>query len=388
MKLATYAINSDKSAGRLFKEQFESCRFPFLKDRERIIHSSAFRRLEYKTQVFVNHAGDHYRTRLTHTLEVAQVTKHISYELGINSDLAETIALCHDIGHPPFGHAGEDGLNEAAKEFGGFDHNVQTMKVLTHLEQRYAEFDGLNLSWETLEGAVKHNGPIIGKHSKYEVVPKEIQELSDKFDLRLDSFASLEAQVAGIADDIAYCNHDIDDGIRASTITLEELRSIELIDRIYQGVQSAYPKESKARILNETIRRIVKEMISDLVSETSKLIKNNNIKSVEDIRNLGEPLARFSRDMNQTKNDLKKFLMEKVYRDYRVNRMTIKARQIVSELFDILMEQPDCLPNDWYAKVKGKSSKVKATVIIDYIAGMTDRFAIEEHRKLFNPNYY
>jgi len=388
MKLATYAINSDKSSGRLFNEQFESCRFPFLKDRERIIHSSAFRRLEYKTQVFVNHAGDHYRTRLTHTLEVAQVTKHISYELGINSDLAETIALCHDIGHPPFGHAGEDGLNEAANEFGGFDHNVQTMKVLTYLEQRYAEFDGLNLSWETLEGAVKHNGPIIGKHSKYKVVPKEIQELSDKFDLRLDSFASLEAQVAGLADDIAYCNHDIDDGIRAGTITLEELRRIELIDRIYQSVQVAYPKEDKARILNETIRRIVKEMVSDLVRETSGLIKDNKIITPEDVRNLGKPLACFSKEMNKTKDDLKSILMEKVYRDYRVNRMTIKAKRIVSDLFDLLMKQPDCLPTDWHAKVKDKTSKEKASVIKDYIAGMTDRFAIEEHRKLFNPNYY
>jgi dGTPase len=381
MKLATYACSPEQTAGRMHKEQFESDRMPYLKDRDRVIQSSAFRRLEYKTQVFVNHAGDHYRTRLTHTLEVAQISKVIAYELGLSQDLAETIALCHDLGHPPFGHAGEEGLNEAAKDFGGFDHNIQTMKILTYLEQRYAEFDGLNLTWETLEGAVKHNGPL-------KKVPSEIARFSDKFNLRLDSFASLEAQVAGMADDIAYCNHDIDDGIRAGIIHLEDLKHIQPIGAIYDSVVVAYPTANTSRITNETIRRLVKHMINDLVHETKRNIEFHNIKSVNEVRNLSKPLATFSKETEAMKNTLKEFLMNNVYRNYRVNRMTIKAKQIMGDLFKMLMDQPNCLPTEWFAKVKNKTDSEKAVIVKDYIAGMTDRFAIEEHRKLFNPNYF
>ncbi len=381
MKLAAYAINPEQSVGRLHKEQFDSERMPYLKDRDRVIHSAAFRRLEYKTQVFVNHAGDHYRTRLTHSLEVAQISKVIALELGLNQDLTETIALCHDLGHPPFGHAGEEGLSEAAKNYGGFDHNVQTMKVITYLEQRYAEFDGLNLTWETLEGAVKHNGPMKNPS-------QEISKFSEKFNLRLDSYASLEAQVAGLADDIAYCNHDIDDGIRAGIITLDDLRHISLIGSIYESVLVAYPKAGQSRVINETIRRLVKHMVNDLVHETKRNIQFHNINSVQGIRELGKPLTIFSKETETMKNSLKQFLMEKVYRNYRVNRMTLKAKRIIKDLFDIFIEQPNCLPTDWYNKTKDKPDLEKAVVIKDYIAGMTDRFAIEEHKKLINPSHF
>lgn len=381
MKLAPYACNPEQSAGRLYKEQFESERMPYLKDRDRVIQSAAFRRLEYKTQVFVNHAGDHYRTRLTHTLEVAHIAKVVAYELGLSQDLAETIALCHDLGHPPFGHAGEEGLNEAAKDFGGFDHNVQTMKIITFLEQRYAEFDGLNLTWETLEGAVKHNGPL-------KKIPTEIAKFSDKFNLRLDTFPSLEAQIAGMADDIAYCNHDIDDGIRAEILTLDELKHIQPIGAIYDSVLVAYPTANSSRIINETIRRIVKHMINDLVHETKRNIQFHNIHSAHDLRALSQPIAVFSKDIEKMKNALKEYLMQHVYRNYRVNRMTIKAKQIIGDLFARLMQQPDCLPTDWYTKIRNKTEQEKAIIVKDYIAGMTDRYAIEEHRKLFNPNYF
>lgn len=381
MKLAPYACHPEQSAGRLHKEQYESERMPYLKDRDRVIHSAAFRRLEYKTQVFVNHAGDHYRTRLTHSLEVAQISKVIAFELGLNQELTEVIALSHDLGHPPFGHAGEQGLDEAAKKFGGFDHNVQTIKVLTFLEQRYAEFDGLNLTWETLEGAVKHNGPI-------KQPPLEIARFSEKFNLRLDSYASLEAQVAGLADDIAYCSHDIDDGIRAGIIKIEDIKQIQPLGAIYESVIVAYPTATASRIINETIRRIVKHMVNDLVHETKRHIKFNNINSVNEIRNMTSAVAQFSKETEAMKNALKDYLMQNVYRNYRVNRMTQKAIKIMKDLFAAFMDQPDCLPTEWFTKTKNKTDLEKAAIVKDYIAGMTDRFAIEEHKKLFNPNYY
>jgi dGTPase len=388
MKLSSYACDPEKSAGRLHKEKFESIRLPYFKDRDRVIHSSAFRRLEYKTQVFVNHAGDHYRTRLTHSLEVAQISKLISAELGLNQELSETVALCHDIGHPPFGHAGEDGLNEAAQEFGGFDHNVQTMRVITYLEQKYPEFDGLNLTWETLEGVAKHNGPFEGKENKNRKTPKILTEISNKFNLRLDTFPSLEAQVAGYSDDIAYSNHDIDDGIRAGLIKIEDLRGIHPIGSIHDSVLSAYPNTTLPKIISETIRRIVKHMINDLIHETQRNIDFHKIKSPQDARDADREIVCFSEETLLMKNKLRSFLMDNVYRNYRVNRMTFKAKQIVTDLFNRLMEQPDCLPTEWYDKIVGKSTIDKANIIIDYIAGMTDRYAIEEHRKLFNPIYF
>ncbi len=255
------------------------------------------------------------------------------------------------------------------------------MKVLTFLEQRYAEFDGLNLSWETLEGAVKHNGPV-------KQPPLEIARFSEKFNLRLDSYASLEAQVAGLSDDIAYCAHDIDDGIRAGIINLDDLKHIQPIGAIYESVKVAYPTATNSRIINETIRRIVKHMINDLVHETRRNIDFNRINSVSDVRSLGSAVARFSSETEAMKNQLKDYLMQHVYRNYRVNRMTQKAIRLMKDLFTVFMEQPDCLPTEWFSKTKNKSDIEKAVVVKDYIAGMTDRFAIEEHKKLYNPNYY
>jgi dGTPase len=390
MKLASYACDPMKTAGRMHKEKFEINHLnPFLKDRDRVIHSAAFRRLEYKTQVFVNHVGDHYRTRLTHTLEVSQVARMIARKLDLNEDLAETIALCHDLGHPPFGHAGEDGLNEAAKNYGGFDHNLQTVKVLTQLEQRYAEFDGLNLTWETIEGTVKHNGPVEGPLAKStKQTPTLLKSLSAQIDLQLASFPSLEAQVAGLADDIAYCSHDIDDGIRAGMFKLEELKGIKCIADIYNSVKAAFPAINETRQLNETIRHLVKFMIEDLVFETKKSLDAYKISSPDDVRKHPKALVKFSPEVEDMRDSLKSFLMERVYRHYRVNRMTIKGKQIISELFFCLLEKPECLPTDWYLKTKEHDKKEVAGFIIDYIAGMTDRYAIEEHKKLFNPDYF
>lgn len=390
MKLASYACNPLKTAGRIHEEKFAiNNRNPFLKDRDRVIHCVAFRRLEYKTQVFVNHVGDHYRTRLTHTLEVSQIARTVARELDLNEDLAETLALCHDLGHPPFGHAGEDGLNEAAIKYGGFDHNLHTIKILTQLEQRHAEFDGLNLTWETLEGTIKHNGPIEGKYStKGKKTPKLIAELSKQKDLMLSTFPSLEAQVATLSDDIAYCNHDIDDGIRAGMFKLEDLKSIREIGDIYDAVKSAYPGINQTRLTNETIRRLLKFMIDDLIFETQKNIEQLGIKDVGDVRKQTQAIAMFSPSVEKMKNKLKAFLMENVWRDYRVNRMSIKGKQIIFDLFNRLLERPECLPSEWRLKVKNLDKDGVACVIIDYIAGMTDRFAIEEHTKMFNPNYF
>lgn len=385
MKLASYATPLTKSFGRIAKEKNLDDSFPFLIDRNRIIHSMAFRRLEYKTQVFVNHIGDHYRTRLTHSLEVAQVASNIARMLKLNEDLTETIALCHDLGHPPFGHAGEDGLNEAAKKFGGFNHNFQTLQILTKLEQRHIEFDGLNLTWETLEGTIKHNGPITTPITK---LPKIIQDISRKTNLLLDQYPSLEAQISGLADDIAYCNHDIDDGIRAGMFEIEDLNQIKLIGKIYKEVNSAYPKINRSKLLNEIIRRIVKYMMEDLVYETKRNIAHYEISKPEDVRNQPRAMVRFSKEVEEMRNALKAFLMKNVYRNYVVNRMSEKGKLILKELFTQFLAKPYCLPTEWALKTENKSEAEVAAVIIDFIAGMTDRYAIEEHKKLFDPSSF
>lgn len=384
MQLAKYAVDPKDSMGRKYKELYESDREPFLKDRDRVIHSVAFRRLEYKTQVFVNHVGDHYRTRLTHSLEVAQISRIIARDLKLNEDLAELIALAHDLGHPPFGHAGEDGLNEAAKAYGGFDHNVQTLKIITQLEQRYAEFDGLNLTWESLEGIVKHNGPFKSdkKYSQY------VHDFSKEYDLKLKSHASLEAQVASLADDIAYINHDIDDGIRAGFFGLEELQHIILINKLLESVRNTFPNLSEVKLRSETIRRLIKYMINDLVFETQKNLEANSIKTVTDVRNHKSQLVTFSKEVESVRSEIKKFLMTNFYRHYQVNRMTLKGQKILKDLFLRFHESPDCLPNAWQEQMKVLDDNSKIKVILNYIAGMTDRYAIEEHKKLFNAEYF
>lgn len=385
--LAPYAANPEgKGNHRLIAEEPSKTRTPYQRDRDRIIHSIAFRRLEYKTQVFVNHEGDHFRTRLTHSLEVAQIARTLSRTLGLNDDLAEALALGHDLGHPPFGHAGEEGLNERMGSYGGFDHNAQTLKILTTLEHHYASFDGLNLCHDTLEGVVKHNGPLIGK---YAVHPDKqphhsILEYNKKNDLELDSFPSVEAQVAALADDIAYNNHDLDDGLRAGLFTLKDLCAIPLIKQEYETVFKLYPHIPENRVIHELTRRLIDAMTLDMLFETRKRIKGAGIETIHDVRNHRHAIAAFSEDMITYIKTLKSFLVDHMYNHYKVVRMTTKAKRVVRELFDFYMDEPKCLPKDWYDRLENCSVAGRAQHICDYIAGMTDRFAIQEHRKLID----
>ncbi len=382
--LAPYASHPSASRGRLVPESECTMRSPFQRDRDRIIHSAAFRRLEYKTQVFVNHEGDHYRTRLTHSLEVSQLARSMSRVLRLNEDLAEALALAHDLGHTPFGHAGEDGLNEAMEKFGGFDHNAQTIRILTHLEARYANFDGLNLTWETLEGIAKHNGPLVGPGIT-KPLPRALKYYTDNHDLALDSYASLEAQIASLADDIAYNNHDIEDGLRAGFFTLDDLAELPLLSDIIREVREAYPAISASRQSHEVIRRMINRMVGDLLDTTSKAIAASGVNSAEEVRHLGKPLAGFSASMTESNAVLKKFLFKHMYRHYKVNRMASKARRVVAELFAFFLAEPECMPTQWRALVDKPGTQQTAVAVADYIAGMTDRFALEEHARIFDP---
>jgi len=382
---APYATKPEASRGRLHKEPESPTRSVFQRDRDRIIHSTAFRRLEYKTQVFVNHEGDHYRTRLTHSLEVAQIARSASRALGLNEDLAEAVALAHDLGHPPFGHAGEEALDAAMRPFGGFDHNEQTLRILTRLERRYAEFDGLNLTWETLEGAVKHNGPLSPIKAKgTKPVPPSIAQYVKEHDLELQNWPGPEAQVASLADDIAYNNHDIDDGLRAGLFAVEDLDQVPLVGPVFREVRERYPKLEGTRLIHESIRRLINRMAGDLVSETRRRVADRKIKSAADVRALGAATAAFSETMREHDKALKAFLFQRMYRHYRVNRMSSKARRIVQELFQLLHSEPQCLPTEWRQEAEDASTAVRARVVADYIAGMTDRFALDEHYRLFD----
>ncbi len=382
--LAPYASNPHETRGRLVPEAECTMRNPHQRDRDRIIHSTAFRRLEYKTQVFVNHEGDHYRTRLTHSLEVAQLARGIARSLKLNEDLAETLALAHDLGHPPFGHAGEDGLNEAMEGFGGFDHNAQTIRIVTHLENKYANFDGLNLTWETLEGIAKHNGPLIGQ-PKSKPLPRALVYYAQQQDLELNTHAGIEAQVAAIADDIAYNNHDIDDGLRAGFFTLDDLADLPLLGDIITEVRAQHPLLSAPRQSHEIIRRLINRMVGDVLTHTRMRIEHFHISTPADVRGLGQQLVLFSGDMEVAHRSIKSFLFKYMYRHYKVNRMTSKAHRVVKELFDFFLAEPGCLPNVWYAQTDGANTQATAEVIADFIAGMTDRFALEEHARIFDP---
>jgi dGTPase len=367
----------------LVSEPESSTRTPHQRDRDRIIHSAAFRRLKYKTQVFVYHEGDYYRTRLTHSLEVAQIARSISRALSLNEDLAEALALAHDLGHPPFGHAGEEALDEAMKPFGGFDHNAQTLSILTRLEQRYAEFDGLNLTWETLEGVVKHNGPLVGDNAKGPV-PESILVYNGLQDLELDTWPSIEAQVAALSDDIAYNNHDIDDGLRAGLFTIEDLGDIPLVGPTFRAVEAKYPGIERPRLIHESIRRLIDHMVNDLLAETRRRLAESKPRSSEDIRRVGRPVVAFSDEMRQNDRALRTFLFARMYRHFRVNRMTSKARRVVRELFSIFLAEPECLPTEWFHLAGPPGSAKTARVVTDYIAGMTDRYALDEHRRLYD----
>jgi dGTPase len=376
-RLASYACHPEASRGRLYSEREDPVRSCFQRDRDRIVHSTAFRRLEYKTQVFVNHEGDHYRTRLTHSLEVAVLARTLSRALGLNEDLAEAIALAHDLGHTPFGHAGEDALKEAMEKFDGFNHNAQTLRILTRLEHRYAEFDGLNLTWETLEGLAKHNGPLLHP-------PRGIAEYDKIQDLELRTYAGTEAQIASLADDIAYNNHDIDDGLRSGLFALGDLFAVPLAAKAFDEVRTRYKGLDEPRLIHEAIRRMVHTMVMDVIDETRRRIAKHRIASTEDVRSLEKPLVAFSPAMDEQMRTLKQFLIKNMYRHYYVNRMTSKARRIVRQLFDFFFNEPDCLPTEWQKHAGKPGSRKTAETVSDFIAGMTDRFAVNEYERIFN----
>ena len=376
---AIYASNPADSRGRLFDEGGSAHRSAFQRDRDRIIHSGAFRRLKHKTQVFVEHEGDYYRTRLTHSIEVGQVARTISGVLGLNLDLTEAVALAHDLGHTPFGHTGEDALHECMAAHGGFDHNAQALKIITSLEQHYADFDGLNLTWETLEGIAKHNGPVTGD------LPFALAEYTARHDLELHTYASAEAQVAAIADDIAYNNHDLDDGLRAGLFTVEDICALPIVGDCFAQVDKKYPNLDHGRRQHEALRRVFGVMVEDVLVESRKRLDVCGAQSAQDIRGLDGPVIQFSERLFGELKQIRAFLFENMYRHWTVRRMRRKAAQVVVDMFEIFMGDPGMLPPEWQRVVVGDETQ-RARVIADYIAGMTDRFALQEHAKLTDMN--
>jgi dGTPase len=379
--LAHLASDWRASRGRRYPEADSRTRTPFARDRDRIIHTSAFRRLKEKTQVFVAHEGDQYRTRLTHSLEVAQIARSLAAAMGLDADLAETIALAHDLGHPPFAHSGEEELEKQMAGFGGFDHNVQTFRVVSELENRYPSFPGLNLTWETLEGVVKHNGPVSGMLG--EAVWKGVVAFDAEFPLELGGWASAEAQVAALSDDIAYNNHDVDDGLQAGLFHLADLDDVPLIGPILTGVRADWPGIDDTLTRMEAVRRMIGAMVDDVMTETERRAQSAKLRSAADVRGLGRALVAFSPQMFEDLSRLREFLFERMYRHWRVNRTRSQARRILADMFQLFLSEPDVLPAAWGVKAMAADEEGRARIICDYIAGMTDRFAIEEHRKLF-----
>jgi dGTPase len=379
---AAFACDPARSLGRAHPEAPSGTRTPFARDRDRIIHTSAFRRLKEKTQVFVAHEGDHFRTRLTHSLEVAQIARSLARAMGLDDDLAEAVALAHDLGHPPFGHAGEEELDICMAPFGGFDHNVQTLRVVTELEVRYADFAGLNLTWESLEGIIKHNGPVTDRLARPSW--RAVAALNAAYDLRLDTFASVEAQVAAIADDIAYNNHDVDDGWQAGLFGLEELLDVPLIGPILAALRVERPGLDDRMMRLEGVRRMIGHMIDDVLDQTRRNAADARVASAEDVRMMGRTLVTFTPDMAEDLSRLRHFLHQRMYRHYRVNRSRSQARRILAEMFRLFMAEPEVLPTEWFDRVNGLDQPDAARIVCDYVAGMTDRFAIEEHKRLFN----
>lgn len=382
LPLAAYACRPDQSLGRVYEEPESRHRTAFQRDRDRVIHASAFRRLKYKTQVFVYHIGDHYRTRLSHTLEVAQITRTIARSLMVNEDLAEGIALAHDLGHTPFAHIGEEFLKECMVDYGGFDHNDQSLRVLTTLERKYPRWPGLNLTWETLEGVVKHNGPLEGDPHI------AVAELQQQVDLRLDTYASVEAQVAALSDDIAYNNHDIEDGLRAGLFTLEELEDIPLLARVIAHVRDAYPDVERRYVIQEMIREMIGVMVEDVLVETRARLDKIRPESPDDIRLARQQTVSFSKSMKEDVEKLREFLFRRMYRHYTINRIWLKVERIVWDLFQAFHRNHLLLPDNWQRRVEeggGLTDELKkARVVADYIAGMTDRYAVREHERLFD----
>jgi dGTPase len=374
--LAPYATRWQESRGRLHSEPESRARTPFQRDRDRIIHSTAFRRLKHKTQVFVSPEGDHFRTRLTHSIEVAQIARTIARQLRLDEDLAECLALAHDLGHTPFGHAGEEALDAVMRPWGGFDHNDQTLRVLTHLENHYAAHPGLNLTWETLEGVVKHNGPLPKPY------PPTIAAYNAVHDLELESWPGSEAQVAAIADDIAYDHHDLDDGLRAGMFAIEDLEAVPHAAAMFREQAEKYPSARRSQIIHESVRRLIGEMVHDVLAESKRRLETAAVNSAAEIRGLSQAVVAFSDAMRQKDRALKDFLFANMYRCGPVLRETDLARGIVTELFERLMASPDRLPEEWREQSRGLDEAGLARLVADYIAGMTDRYATQLNERL------
>lgn len=372
--LASYACDPETSRGRLTVEHSSNHRSAFQRDRDRIIHCTAFRRLKHKTQVFVEHEGDHFRTRLTHTIEVGQVARTIAKVLGLNIELTEAVALAHDLGHTPFGHTGEDALAAAMAPYGGFDHNAQAIKIVTSLERHYADFDGLNLTWEALEGIAKHNGPVVGD------LPYALAEYNARHDLELSTHASAEAQVAALADDIAYNNHDLDDGLRAGLFFASDLMHLPIVGTCFSQVDQIYPDLDTDRRRHEALRRVFGVMVDDVIAESERRLAQAQPQTAQDIRDMGIPMIRFSDELWADLKVIRAFLFGNMYRASSVKRMRQKTAAVVSELFDAFMADPSLLPDNWAEQ--GEDRTAQARRISDYIAGMTDRYALDCHARL------
>lgn len=376
---AAFSCDPQMSRGRLFSEGLSSFRSPFQRDRDRIIHSSAFRRLKHKTQVFVEHEGDYYRTRLTHTIEVAQVARTIAGVLGLDTDLAEAIALAHDLGHTPFGHTGEDALAALMTPYGGFDHNAQAMRIVTKLERHYAEFDGLNLTWETLEGLAKHNGPVTGP------LPLALDEVNRAWDLELSTYASAEAQVAAIADDVAYSHHDLHDGLRSGLFSEDDLKELPVTGPAFAEVDTLYPGLDKMRRRHEALRRVFGRMVEDVLAVAQNRLAAAQPKSAQEIRALGGTVIRFSKPMFQELKVVRSFLFARMYRAPSVMIEREKVTTVINDLFPLFMQKPTLLPENWRSEIALATDETAlARLVADYVAGMTDRFALQEHKRLSN----
>ena len=388
---APYAADPSASRGRLRPEPPSPTRTPFQRDRDRIVHSTAFRRLAHKTQVFVHHEGDHFRSRLTHTIEVAQIARALAKSLALDEDLSEAVALGHDLGHTPFGHTGEDALDERMARYGGFEHNAQALRIVTELERRYAEFDGLNLTFETIEGLVKHNGPLtddsgapLGPRS----VPQPIANFDKRQSLELWRFSSLESQAAAIADDIAYNAHDVDDGLRAQLFDIAAIREVPFLGALAQEIDQLYPGLERARLVHELGRRLVTRFIEDAIVESGRRIAEAGVRSVEDVRAAGRALVGLSPSLADAEADIKNFLSARMYRHPSVMRVREKADEIVRRLFDAFFADPSGMPTEWALAAKRAETAAgetgRARAVADYIAGMTDRYALAEHRRIFD----
>jgi dGTPase len=386
---APYACRPSEGRGRLVAEAASATRSDFQRDRDRIIHSTAFRRLKHKTQVFVFHEGDHFRTRLTHSIEVSQIARSIARALGLDEDLAEALALAHDLGHTPFGHTGEDALGACMAPFGGFDHNAQALRIVTRLERRYAAFDGLNLCWETLEGLVKHNGPLLDADGKPQpghgpALPGAILEYSARHDLWLSSHASAEAQGAALADDIAYDAHDIDDGLRAGLIDIADMRAVPFLAALLDEIERAWPSLERPRLINELVRRVITRFVEDVIKESQRRLDESGVASADEVRLAGRTMVAFSPAMAEADRAIKGFLFPRVYRHPRVMRIRQDAAGVVGQLFARFMDDPALLPAEWSAGLDAGDEVRRARRVCDYIAGMTDRYALDEHARLFD----